>query len=40
MSAASSVAPAIELRGLVKDFAIGLRGVKLRAVDQIGRAHV
>ena len=35
MSAASSVAPAIELRGLVKDFAIGLRGVKLRAVDHL-----
>jgi ABC-2 type transport system ATP-binding protein len=27
--------PAIELRGLVKDFSIGLRGVKLRAVDQL-----
>ena len=27
--------PAIELRGLVKDFAIGLRGVKLRAVDHL-----
>jgi hypothetical protein len=27
--------PAIELRGLVKDFAIGLRGVKLRAVEQL-----
>ena len=27
--------PAIELRGLVKDFAVGLRGVKLRAVDQL-----
>lgn len=26
-------APALELRGVVKDFAIGLRGVKLRAVD-------
>ena len=25
--------PAIELRGLVKDFSVGLRGVKLRAVD-------
>jgi len=25
--------PAIELRGVVKDFAVGLRGVKLRAVD-------
>lgn len=27
--------PAIELRGLVKDFSIGLRGVKLRAVDDV-----
>jgi ABC-2 type transport system ATP-binding protein len=38
MSAAASpaeVAPAIELRGLVKDFAVGLRGVKLRAVDHL-----
>jgi len=26
---------ALELRGLVKDFAIGLRGVKLRAVDHL-----
>ncbi len=26
---------AIELRGLVKDFAVGLRGVKLRAVDHV-----
>lgn len=25
--------PAIELRGVVKDFAVGLRGVKVRAVD-------
>src|ERR1039458_5768136 len=30
----SAAAPAIELRGLVKDFSIGLRGVKLRAVDR------
>jgi ABC-2 type transport system ATP-binding protein len=38
MSAAAhpaEVAPAIELRGLVKDFAVGLRGVKLRAVDHL-----
>lgn len=28
-------APAIELRGLVKDYAVGLRGVKLRAVDHV-----
>lgn len=28
-------APAFELRGLVKDFSIGLRGVKLRAVDHL-----
>ncbi len=27
--------PAIELRGVVKDFAVGLRGVKLRAVDAL-----
>ena len=27
--------PAIELHGLTKDFAAGLRGVKLRAVDQL-----
>ena len=27
--------PALELRGLVKDFAIGLRGLKLRAVDPL-----
>jgi ABC-2 type transport system ATP-binding protein len=26
---------AVEVRGLIKDFAIGLRGVKLRAVDQL-----
>ena len=31
----SPATPAIELRGLVKDFAIGLRGLKLRAVDHI-----
>lgn len=40
MSADSSAPPsstvaAIETRGLVKDFAIGLRGVKLRAVDHL-----
>ncbi len=38
MAAASSpsvTAPAVELRGLVKDFPIGLRGVKLRAVDKL-----
>jgi ABC-2 type transport system ATP-binding protein len=40
MSAAPvSVSPeavaAIELRGLVKDFSVGLRGVKLRAVDHL-----
>jgi ABC-2 type transport system ATP-binding protein len=27
--------PALDLRGLVKDFAVGLRGVKLRAVDHL-----
>jgi len=30
-----SAPPAIELRGLTKDFAIGLRGVKLRALDNL-----
>ncbi len=35
MSIESSGAPAIELRGLVKDFSVGLRGVKLRAVDNL-----
>ncbi len=30
--------PAIELRGLVKEFAVGLRGVKLRAVDGLDLA--
>ncbi|MBI4623353.1 MAG: ABC transporter ATP-binding protein [Verrucomicrobia bacterium] len=30
-----AVAAALELHGLVKDFAIGLRGVKLRAVDHL-----
>ena len=32
---APDVDGAIEIRGLVKDFAIGLRGVKLRAVDHV-----
>ncbi|MBL9201949.1 MAG: ABC transporter ATP-binding protein [Opitutaceae bacterium] len=31
----AATAPAIELRGLVKDFSVGLRGVKLRAVDHL-----
>ncbi len=31
----SGAVPAIELRGLVKDFSIGLQGMKLRAVDQL-----
>ena len=31
----AAAVPAIELRGLVKDFAVGLRGVKLRAVDHL-----
>ena len=40
MSAASVATPpndaaALEIRGLVKDFSIGLRGVKLRAVDHL-----
>ncbi|MEY2880248.1 MAG: hypothetical protein RLZZ15_2628 [Verrucomicrobiota bacterium] len=34
MSADTSV-PAVELRGLTKDFSVGLRGVKLRAVDAL-----
>jgi ABC-2 type transport system ATP-binding protein len=29
------VAPALETRGLVKDFPVGLRGLKLRAVDHL-----
>ena len=33
MKTVSSDVTAIELRGLVKDFSVGLRGVKLRAVD-------
>ena len=32
---ASDARPALELSGLVKDFSIGLRGVKLRAVDHL-----
>lgn len=35
MSAQDSAVPAIELRGVVKDFAVGLRGVKHRAVDRL-----
>ena len=35
MSTVSLVVPAIELRGLVKDFSVGLRGMKLRAVDDL-----
>ena len=35
MSAVASAVPAIELRGLIKDFSVGLRGVKLRAVDDL-----
>ncbi len=35
MSTVSLDVPAIELRGLVKDFSVGLRGVKLRAVDDL-----
>jgi ABC-2 type transport system ATP-binding protein len=40
MTAPAAVAPAasgpaLEIRGLVKDFSIGLRGVKLRAVDHL-----
>lgn len=32
---ATSPAAALELRGVVKDFSVGLRGMKLRAVDQV-----
>lgn len=36
MSAKTEVAvPAVEIKGLVKDFAVGLRGLRLRAVDQL-----
>lgn len=38
MSAGSMAAPsvaALELRGVIKDFPVGLRGVKLRAVDRL-----
>jgi ABC-2 type transport system ATP-binding protein len=31
----AAAVPALELRGLVKDFAVGLRGLKLRAVDHL-----
>jgi ABC-2 type transport system ATP-binding protein len=31
----SGVGPAVEIRGLVKDFSVGLRGLRLRAVDQL-----
>ena len=34
-SAENAGCPAVEVRGLVKDFSVGLRGVKLRAVDQL-----
>src|SRR4051812_3506409 len=34
-SAATSSTAALELRGLVKDFSVGLGGVKLRAVDHL-----
>lgn len=35
MSAASPAVAAIEINGLIKDFSVGLRGVKLRAVDDL-----
>lgn len=35
MSAADAVVPAIQLTGLVKEFAIPLRGLRLRAVDAL-----
>lgn len=34
-ASANSTAAALELRGLIKDFPVGLRGVKLRAVDRL-----
>lgn len=34
-ASSESPVPALEVRGLVKDFAVGLRGVKLRAVDHL-----
>jgi len=34
-AAPAGSAPAVEIRGLVKEFAVGLRGLKLRAVDQL-----
>jgi ABC-2 type transport system ATP-binding protein len=34
-AAGASAAPAIEVRGLVRDFAIGLRGMRVRAVDHL-----
>jgi ABC-2 type transport system ATP-binding protein len=37
-SPGQALVPAIELRGLVKEFAVGLRGVKLRAVDGLNLA--
>lgn len=33
--AAAGSGPAVEIKGLVKDFAVGLRGLRLRAVDQL-----
>ncbi len=35
MSTVAPAVPAIELRGVIKDFSVGLRGVKLRAVDSL-----
>ena len=35
---AAGTPPAIEIRGLVKDFAVGLRGLRLRAVDHVSFA--
>ena len=35
---AAGMPPAIEIRGLVKDFAVGLRGLRLRAVDHVSFA--
>lgn len=31
----SGVGPAVEIKGLVKDYSVGLRGLRLRAVDQL-----
>jgi ABC-2 type transport system ATP-binding protein len=34
-AAPSGGSPAVEIKGLVKDFSVGLRGLRLRAIDQL-----